>query len=143
MRERARFGRAPPRDVARAPKSKKSERAPREWIRFAKSAAVGLAPGERARCRVYVQSRKKYQKVVGRAATRRASGPGPGLGLGRPATASAGERTWRVLGVRRAAAPRAAGRRPTSDVAAGRTTRVDVACVAAIIWLAPGEVAAS
>jgi len=90
---------------------------------------------------VYVQSRKKYQKVVGRAATRRASGPGPGLGLGRPATASAGERTWRVLGVRRAADPRAAGRRPPSDVAAGRTTRV--ACVAAIIWLAPGEVAAS
>lgn len=80
-------------------------------------------------------------KVVGRAAIApRVQGRGWGS-RARLAAASAGERTWRVLGVRRATAPRAAGRRPPSDVAAGRTTCV--ACVAAIISFAPGEVAAS
>ena len=80
-------------------------------------------------------------KVVGRAAIApRVQGRGWGS-RARLAAASAGERTWRVLGVRRGTAPRAVGRRPPSDVAAGRTTCV--ACVAAIISFAPGEVAAS
>ena len=80
-------------------------------------------------------------KVVGRAAIApRVQGRGWGS-RARLAAAPAGERTWRVLGVRRATAPRAAGRRPPSDVAAGRTTCF--ACVAAIISFAPGEVAAS
>ena len=81
------------------------------------------------------------EKVVGRAAIApRVLGRGWGS-RARLAAAPAGERTWRVLGVRRATAPRAAGRRPPSDVAAGRTTCF--ACVAAIISFAPGEVAAS
>ena len=81
------------------------------------------------------------EKVVGRAAIApRVQGRGRGS-RARLAAAPAGERTWRVLGVRRATAPRAAGRRPPSDVAAGRTTCF--ACVAAIISFAPGEVAAS
>jgi hypothetical protein len=84
---------------------------------------------------------RRPEKVVGRAAIApRVLGRGWGS-RARLAAAPAGERTWRVLGVRRATAPRAAGRRPPSDVAAGRTTCF--ACVAAIISFAPGEVAAS
>ena len=112
----------------------------------------GVAPAISPDARVNVQCRENEksesafafaapEKVVGRAAIApRVLGRGWGS-RARLAAAPAGERTWRVLGVRRATAPRAAGRRPPSDVAAGRTTCF--ACVAAIISFAPGEVAAS
>jgi hypothetical protein len=130
------------------------KRKPRGPIACGKEALFrrGVAPAISPDARVNVQCRENEksesafafaapEKVVGRAAIApRVQGRGRGS-RARLAAAPAGERTWRVLGVRRATAPRAAGRRPPSDVAAGRTTCF--ACVAAIISFAPGEVAAS
>jgi hypothetical protein len=120
------------------------------WERSALPSWVAPAISPDARVNVQCRENEKSEsafafaapeKVVGRAAIApRVLGRGWGS-RARLAAAPAGERTWRVLGVRRATAPRAAGRRPPSDVAAGRTTCF--ACVAAIISFAPGEVAAS
>jgi hypothetical protein len=115
---------------------------------FRRGVAPAISPDARVnvQCRENEKSESAFafaapEKVVGRAAIApRVQGRGRGS-RARLAAAPAGERTWRVLGVRRATAPRAAGRRPPSDVAAGRTTCF--ACVAAIISFAPGEVAAS
>jgi hypothetical protein len=115
---------------------------------FRRGVAPAISPDARVnvQCRENEKSESAFafaapEKVVGRAAIApRVQGRGRGS-RARLAAAAAGERTWRVLGVRRATAPRAAGRRPPSDVAAGRTTCF--ACVAAIISFAPGEVAAS
>jgi hypothetical protein len=115
---------------------------------FRRGVAPAISPDARVnvQCRENEKSESAFafaapEKVVGRAAIApRVLGRGWGS-RARLAAAPAGERTWRVLGVRRATAPRAAGRRPPSDVAAGRTTCF--ACVAAIISFAPGEVAAS
>ena len=98
--------------------------------------------------RVSLQSRKKCKirtsppprRSLDARPPRRASQAG--LGLGYLEAASEGEHTCRVSDVRRVAVPRAAGRRPPGDVAAGRTTCC--ACLAAISRsLAPDEVTAS